>query len=158
MPRPVYQLLSHSYSVDEDTKLVSIYEVVDTITVLKLPAPAPGRVAFFAFRPMAVLSCWAIDLGKGDSFDDKFEFELELQHPDGSVMPFAKTEFQFILPHLAKRFQIRLEEAITWPKGGVAVIEGRVRKVGTQKWLTQSYLLNVKIEQPAEPTSTAPLG
>lgn len=146
MPTPVYIICAESGVQDKERNLVSIFNVLEKMTVQVQIVPAGHKPS----RPQQILSLrlWVIAVWRGEPGDEKDEFETEfrLVLPDGKVrQPTTSKTFRFDPVRDLRRFILRMEFADAPPEG-VMRIQNRLRKVGTDQWFTQEYLVPVEVQ------------
>jgi hypothetical protein len=151
MPRPVYIVCSESGSEDRTTGLGSIFNVIDKIQFERLPQGAVG-VAGFQFRITAV---WKREPGdEGQEFD----YEVALTLPaTANELRLASGTLVFSRP--LHRLTTQMQGPPPLQGEGELRAISRIRRSGTQDWLSQEYpVLVEEIRPPAEPNQAGQNG
>lgn len=154
MAKPRYIVCSQDRLVDQATGAVTHVNVVEKF-VIKLepaPEPPPGTQYLIPKIPifkMILTAVWARE--QDDSDSDDFEFEAILHKPSDEI-PFVlhRGEFRF----LAGASYFRIDSGIIFTtetkftKSGAAVFENRIRKRGSDNWLSQQFPMEIEVISP----------
>jgi len=143
MPKPVYILCSESGSEDKITGLVSLFNLIEKIQIVKREQNEP--VPSLSLR---VTATWA----RGeDELDQLFEFETAAYlPPDNDEMMLGKGEFRFTMPF--QRITMRMQGSLVFQGPGMLRIENRIRRAGTDEWFRQEYPILVEVQVPPAQT------
>lgn len=146
MPRPIYIIVARSGSLDEHSKLMSLFNIFERIhiqavveggTAPETPAAIPVNLPPVEMR---IATVWMADEGeKGQAFDT----QLVMEHPDGSEQLVHEGEFVFSQkPATATLFR-NIYDVTTFFKqaqSGLIEVRSRVRPKGDDgEWIQQSY-------------------
>ncbi len=150
MPRHVYTICSRLGSEDKFTGLVSLYHVIEALTMTR---PLPGQSAIpFTFR---ITSVWMKE--DNDDAEQEYEFRLLLRlPPDGREIDIANNRFRFNGPCrriVSEAFLQSLvpDQAFEGLDGlGLMNVVCGIRPAGTQVWNDQSYPILLKWANPGE--------
>ena len=163
MPKGDYILCCQGSSNDKDSGLFSAFEFIEMITVSPIPAPKDGeQFVIVQLSPLRIVACWMIEPHMGEKFEDEFEFEFRILHPDGEISRLTEGKFKFAAPHPVPFHRLTLSTEVGPPfeKSGIVRVEGRARKKGTDQWVSQDYPIVVhehtspeNLGKPANPSA-----
>jgi hypothetical protein len=142
MARPVYIVFAQAYSMDKDTDLLSVFQIVESIQIAPVPEPQEGEKAVFVrWQQFRMVAAWMIEPEKGDRYEDEYEFEFRLHTPDGATHLGGRGTFSFAAPEPrpVHRFPAHFDNPLPLPGPGPMRIEHRIRKAGAGEWLSQDY-------------------
>ena len=170
MPRSAYIMLSVSGSVDQFQNKLSIFDVVEVITVSSFQeesqAKQPGksldmeqstRVAdptpAIMGPPLRLVSTWMRE--EGDTPEIRFESQVACLCPDGQELFItAPQELQF--SEFFHRLIVPEFQFPDLPLAGVYLLEGRLRRAGDQSWeWRQTYPFLVRELPAAQPSESS---
>lgn len=143
MPRPIYIICAENITVDRDTNLVSIFNVLEKIEVsgiIQHADPKHRRVSRIHGGSSKAVAVWA--RVQGDE-GKKFEAQFEVSFPDGKAESSPILPFVFEGPMLLHRFIMSLQMHPIQQSGKIRV-ENRVRRQGTDTWQSQAYEIFVE--------------
>jgi len=150
MPKPIYILCSESGAEDKDSGQSIHFKVIDRLLLMDRVPEKPAGVVLVRPIPLHITAVWM----RADTDDsrDQFETQVRIFLPPYNVewIPAPSTTFSFSQP----RYRTIMKLAgllLTGP--GQLLIESRIRKVGDENWLSQSYPIDVIA---AEGTAQAP--
>jgi hypothetical protein len=135
MPRPVFILCAQSWAFDEETKLCSFFHVLEGISTSRSPTTAWSPISFNL--PLQIVGVAEWMRTEADSDSDEFEYELSFAFPDQPKIQVISGRFKFMA--LFQRFISRAGISSPPASSGVILFESRIRKVGTQKWMSQDF-------------------
>lgn len=148
MPRPVYVLLANTAASDSTTGRFSVIEIVDKIAITPLPVPKEGeKVIVVRHESYRAIAVWLIEEDKGDKYEDEYEHGFRFHMPLAEQPHPAPTgRFSFGKPERLPfhRFDLRLEGPLPYQGPGVMRLEHRIKKVGTDVWLSQDFPLLIE--------------
>ena len=140
-------------SVNESDKRLSIFDVVDKITINPLPTPPPGHVLVVK---MPVWHAFAVWLHNDDEpWDQEYDFEYRVVLPDGKPITIGGGTFKFQSdPAKLPFYRLgALIEQFPSMKSGIIKLENRIRRKGTEdQWSSQFYPIVVEEGAPEELT------
>ena len=150
MPRPVYILCVQSSSEDRESNLLSLFGLVENFQITPIPAPLPNQPVFVLWQPIRAVGAWLAEADDGPA--DEYESELRVFIP-GIEAPFvvATGVFRFRDPLPARplhRFVVNFPTPLPLAQPGTMCIEHRIRRKGTEEWLSQDYPVIVEQVQP----------
>jgi hypothetical protein len=160
MARPVYVLFAESGSVDQHTNKVSMFDILESIDVLKAAeitgksediSQTPNPVIVRKTNPYRLVATWMREDGEAD--DDLFETEVVCETPNGArlfhtpVFPFSFGDKQL------HRLYIPEVDLPGFTELGSHVIEARLRRAGQEEWPWRQHFPFLVREKPkAQPT------
>lgn len=142
MPKPVYIICAERAVVDQETNLVSFFNVIDKLDVALWPsdavAPPQKKIAILGAKAVASWSKVKGDEGK------KFEAEMLFNAPNGQlatsgVMPFEFGENMF------QRFIMTISGIPPMVENGILEVTCRIRRKGSRTWMSQSVEIPVDV-------------
>src|SRR5687767_11083108 len=95
MAKPSFIVVSKSYAVDEKSKHLSVFNIIEKFIISEIPKPAePNATLVVRWEPMWLISEWTID--SSEEYDWEFEHDLRAFLP-GKEAPdeLTKGTFQF---------------------------------------------------------------
>ena len=154
MVRPRYIICSESRTVDRTSGLVTHYNVIEELTVsVGGPKAKAGSAPFLKFVVTAV---WMRETG--EEAEDTYEFETSMHLPGEEIarrihageFQFGEHRFHrletFIQGLFTQRGEAVPNDALTL-QPGVLRLESRIRRSGDQQWLSQDYVIPVRVER-----------
>lgn len=151
MPVPVFILCSEAGSVDRQRNLVSLFNIIEKVTVTPLPESEAKRL-----RPsnIRVTAAW---LGEAGDSEAEFEAQLAVVTADGSealrgeALPFR------VPPNKLHRFLYDVNgNGFFGASAGVAWVESRVRRKGDKgEWFVQRTPVIVAVERRLDDEESA---
>ncbi len=166
MAKPAYIMCSMMSSVDETSKLVSLFNIVEAFDVDRLPEnPEPsqaasgeagGEAAASSGPVFRVFCVWIKD--ETDGPDDQFECQIALVAPDGIELARANKSFSFGEPFFYRVTVRKATLPLVIPGLGIYRWEGRLRRAGEVEWSArQSFPFVIReAAQPSPPSAPAP--
>lgn len=161
MPRPAFLLCSQSFSIDENTKHISFFNLVEAFTVTPLKVDGHGNVEAELAKGTApfsisVSAAWMRE--EDDRDDDVFEAKLTCRHTNGQlVFETAVHEFSFTFPF--HRLNARNLRLVGFPDVGVYLVEAFIRKRGQIDWHNhQPFPFLVRLQDSTKGETTQPSG
>jgi hypothetical protein len=160
MPKPLFIIVCQSGAEDKDTGLISLFHVVDRIDaqILKIPPEGLKGTVLVQDMPLKVVATWIKD--DDESYDQEYEFQVVgLMPPDGTVGFSSNGSFRFSEGKPRHRLTANVHGQLPVKGSGTLLVESKVRKVGTQDWIVQSYPIQVEATEvavPAAPDGTKP--
>ena len=149
MARPVYIICAESVAADQQTNLVSAFQLIERISLRETPTTHPE------VRPLAHFRCKVVAVWMKEPGDEDKEFEHEIVFPitrDGKEASHKTDTFSFPSETLFQRFLVTVVGIPYAGETGVIEIVSRLRAVGDNEWKTQSYPLLVEVEELREIT------
>jgi hypothetical protein len=145
MPLPVYIVCARSFSEDRSTGLVSFFHVVEGIGIAEIPQAGESSIPR-DIGELRVIAAWM--KGDEDSSPDEFEHQLVFHLP-GASDPITTIIVRFRFAMAIHRFGFSTGAVFaTFKAPGLVRIESRVRKVGSEAWLSQSFPIRVTPVKP----------
>jgi hypothetical protein len=148
MPYPVYIICSQSGAIDRTSSLLSVFHIIEGLNTSRVdestdsPEAAVGVNRLDEAPPLGMVQLYVNAVwmrAEDEEPGSVYEFEFRLHNPDGTIeftMPGGETIT------LGKRF-LRITMGLwlqtAWRTGGIAWVEGRIREVGGEDWLSQRY-------------------
>ncbi len=137
MASPVYIVCAESGSEDVFTGLASLYNVIDGLVADETSPNGAAR-----FQSMRIVAVWRAD--RADDYKDEFESETRLFfEPQGKMS-------EAIFPQTFRFTRGRPRHRITNVLGAMDIrgssalrVESRIRPLGSDQWLSQSYWIDV---------------
>lgn len=154
MPSPVYIIAAESVSEDRETNLVSLFHVLEVITVevsvVRTPNPTPNesRVEHHVSgKPMVVIAVWMKN--PSDDTNAVYEHQFVLRYPDGTEKMLHQLD-EVAFPSEAKKLTRHgLKFANFMPKqNGVHRFVSRMRLVAGADWIEQQFPLDCVVSLP----------
>jgi len=161
MPKPRYIVCCQERLVDQVSGLASHINVIDRLEIRELRQETPGDVRpatpllipKLPIAQMIVTAVWMTE--PGDNEKDVYEFETIMLRTDGSSDVIHQGEFQF-----SKHFY-RIDTGVVFTThtkfsaSGELTFESRIRKQGSDQWLSQFFPLELAfiplaVESPAD--------
>lgn len=150
MPKPVYIICSESGSEDRLTGLISHFKVVEQILLQESPPPVEGKPVVITAMPFQFMVVWA--MSDDDRPGDEYEYCHSLFFPPGEKevsLPGGTIFFEQGKPRY--RFAMVLA-GLTFKDVGIFKVESKIRRVGEESWLSQTYEIPViKHSPPSQP-------
>ena len=147
MPIPAYIIMSDGGSVDEITKRVSFFNILEAFTAVpvKLDGTPSTPVDTSANR---IAAAWLRDADDSDT--DEFESQIVGIGPDGGEI-FHTPIYKFSFTTLFQRFDVLNVKIPGFNSLGIHIVEGRLRALGQVEWkLRQSFPFVVQqLETPS---------
>ncbi len=144
MARAIYIICSESGAIDQETGRVSLFNVFEKISVGTLDEVrklgVPGSLV------LCVTAAWAPEDG---DMDEPFEHETALL-PPGADNEAVVTKGHFVFKTFVHRFLTRVMDPPIGQSGTLHV-EHRIRKVGQDNWLRQTYRIPVELIGTRQP-------
>jgi hypothetical protein len=156
MPRPGYIICSASGSLDQYTNAVSIFGVIESVTVGEA-RPQPGGTVAVTPLSMRVIATWL--KGDEDAPDHKFETQI-VAFVQGREKEVIRADFDpFVFNTIVRRFV--LPEVVFPPTlaipAGLLRFESRIRRKDAPEWgERQEYLIVVEQERAVEAAVVPP--
>jgi len=152
MPSPVYIICSESGSEDSQTGLVSLYHVIERLLITPTPAPQEGkRPTILRLQQFRITASWM--LNQGDDPSAEYEFEMNVAvPPDANRQQLMAGRFHFEGGKPFYRISVLFDGPPPIAAGGVMIAESKLRKVGDESWLSQTF--PVVIDLIGAPTKT----
>lgn len=144
MPRPVYIILSSSGVEDSQTRLVSLFNVLERIEVAEHLRPTSDgkqsmHVQLLEFRVSAV---W-MKLPE-DNPEQEYQHQIVLCLPDGTEHVLCDDTRAFFASDDRPLMRFLLDvKAAPFAQSGIVRVESRLRKVKEESWARQDYPLAV---------------
>lgn len=162
MIRPRYIICSESRIVDRATGLVTHVNVLDELAVSLGPRKEqPAALPFLKFVTTAV---WMRE--SDEESEEAYVFETYMYVPgEEEARRIHAGEFQFGSSRFYRldafvQVGLKLDEASSGNglrlKPGILRLESRVRRSGDVEWLTQDYLIPVRVDQTAPELAEPP--
>ena len=152
MARPVFIVCAQSTAEDKDTGLFSLFELVEKLIISPIPTPKEGdKTVLVRWNPFRLVAVWLLEPDKGETYEDEFEYDLRLYLPlSEQPISLASGIFKFSqpVPRLMHRFTLRFDSPPPLDKSGVMRAESKIRKLGSEVWLSQDYPVVVEVMQP----------
>lgn len=157
MVRPLFIICSKSGSEDKETGLLSIFEVLEKVFVVKIaPQEGTNPPIILPSPSMRMIAAWMIESEKEEKYGEQFEYELRLvMPPNGSVLLLGGGTFSFAENRPVHRFTLQLAASLPFEGTGTMWVESCVRKPG-KDWNIQSYPVLVEEIPAASPPSQPP--
>jgi hypothetical protein len=143
LPRPVFIIASQGGAEDRETGLLSIYEVLEKMVATPVPKKNQDDVVIIRNRPVRVTSTWMRLETDNENQDFEHQMIFTIQpanEPIGIVPP---SIFRFSKPF--QRFTTLVNEPFAIDNDGMLIIESRVRAVGTEDWVSQTFPIIVEV-------------
>jgi hypothetical protein len=143
--RPLFIICSDSGTEDKQTGLVSLFNISEKLT-LEAHAPPDGddskKMQITALLRFQVLAVW---MKEADDEGKYFESRFWIEAP-GREAYIAPVTDSFIIPHgkHLQRFRLNYEGPPFFKQSGVLRFASELREVGTEKWLSQDYVVIVE--------------
>lgn len=158
MPRPLFVICAQSSAIDQNTNLLSLFQILDgyQVHIKKADAPAPTLAVGPQPHQLGFVGIAVWRRTDADSPDDSYEYEILTQSPDEDEEQIRNTgTFKFTTRH--QRFQVFIHITKPWTRSGVFVFSSRIRKVGSSDWIRQDYQIPVDVTEHEgdEPESDA---
>jgi hypothetical protein len=148
MPESSYIICCESGTEDKFTGLASLFNVVDRIHA-KRPAPVnPGDSTPILLNAISlrIVAVWRA-VGDGD-FEGEFQSEVRMTLlPLNDVQILLSDTFRFQLDKSRHRIVIIIG-GLTAGESGQLVVESRIKRPDAAEWLTQSYVVDVLVDEP----------
>lgn len=144
MPRAAYMICCETQTVDV-TGQVSHINVLNSMLATQTPVSGPpGQPPQGLFNKLTISASWVRD---PDDENSPCEFELAVRDPNGVEQVLTRAIFRFERPF--HRIDILLFHPPFSMIQGIHIVESRVRRTGTQNWVSQTYpvLVDVKAAQ-----------
>ena len=151
MPRPVFIICARGSVQDKDSNLLSLYDVVEKLVLIPLPKITGQSVIVVQSQPFHSVSTWMLEPDKGDSHEDDYALEFRLLPPDGKeavVLQSSKTRLGAADENF-QRITLKIESLLPFTVSGLWEFEARIRKDGSDGWISQSYPLQIDIRDQA---------
>lgn len=148
MAKPAYIICAHSCVEDRETGIISAFQIIDKLQVTPLPVPPPGQNLVVLWQGMVIMIGW---LGEPPDIGQEFEMATRFVLPNGETQDLAQTPFRFGDPDPRKvlhRFVLRFPQPPSFNIPGLVLIESRIRRTGTEQWISQSYPLIIEVLPP----------
>lgn len=146
MLRPVYIIASQSTAEDKLTNLMSLFSVFESVEFHAEPISGNHPMPAQQFRVVAV---WMREEG-----DEAIEFEQQFRfHRPGLGIEevSAPAQFRFESPERwLHRFMLICNSFPPVSASGIFEVESRVRRVGSEDWVSQRYPIRVQYVPAAE--------
>lgn len=147
MPKPSYIICCQGSSIDQTTNLVTAFQILEGFNVfLRQSNDGPPEVEFgnlpMQVVPFIGISTWMRD--DDDNDDQEYEHEIVLRSPGKEPKSSACSTFRFTRRY--QRFMTQLVVEGGWQESGDFVFESKIREVGTQEWLSQSYVIPITVD------------
>jgi hypothetical protein len=149
MPRPVYVLCAKGITEDKLSSLMTAFSILESMEF-----GTERREASILFDPLTVqlqgLSVWM-----REESDDEVEFEHQWAvHGGGRHDTLPATTFRFERERPLFRFTLLTKGIPILTESGLIEFESRVRRLGADEWLSQSFpiVCRVNLPQPAATT------
>jgi len=140
MPKPLYILCAESGAVDKYTNRPSLFNVIEQITVNVREVPDAKVVLRIKPLDLIVIACWERE--DTDSHEDVFEAEAVIAFPGQEPQIQKQPEFSLALRF--HRFFIKIEGDPP-QETGTAKLISRVRRKGSEEWISQEYRLRFEV-------------
>jgi hypothetical protein len=149
MPKPIFILCSESQSQDRRSNLLSVFNIIERVEVKAQAKPTdePKDVVLVEMLSFAVTAVWRRT--EDDADGDEYDSEMVLHLPGPEDKKLTKDTGPFTLGPLDKPLQ-RITLLVKMPMikaSGKLVAESRIRKKGTDDWLSQTYVLPVIFDE-----------
>jgi len=148
MASPVYLICARSTSEDRHTNLVSLFSIMERVTIFQYkkdtPQSLPPGVSRNPFYPFRIVAVWM--KSDGDTPDVEFETEVELIKPTGERITALHEQFRFSKSHDLQRIVVDIDGP--QPFGlvaGLFVVEAKLRRVGAQAWTKMRYPIRIDV-------------
>ncbi len=149
MPLPAYLMFTESGSVDQHTHRVSLFGVVEVISVVARIQGSESPPA--VLRKQRITSVWLRE--PSDTEDDAFEFQVACLSPDGTEL-FQGDVVPFHFKAHFHRFDVVDVQMLGFVALGIHFIEGRLRRSGQDAWEWRHNFPFVVQENPNSKTAT----
>jgi hypothetical protein len=143
MPEPVYIICSESGAEDKNTGLMSLFNILEKIQVVKVTPETP--VAFLP-RPLTVQATAAWGRVAGDASDQLFDFQFLFTTP-GLTLAQGAGQFSFGDKPLYRT--IGRADLLQFPGPGTLSVVCRVKRAGSEgPWQEQRYKILIEEVSP----------
>jgi hypothetical protein len=149
MPKPIFILCSESQSQDRRSNLLSVFNIMERVEVKAQaePSDAPKDVVLIDMFSFVVTAVW--QQTEDDTDGDEYESETVLHLPGPEAKRLTRDTGSFTLRSLDKPLQ-RITLLVKMPAlkaSGKFVAESRIRKKGTDNWLSQTHVIPVVFDE-----------
>jgi hypothetical protein len=141
MPRPSYIICAQHIVEDKRTSLVSLFNIVERVEIHPLPT-VDGPI-FLEAMNLHFQAVWMRE--DGDNAQDEFEHQLLITSTAADPIIGVPVTFRFENP--LQRFAGRIQAHLMFAGPGTMRVESRIRRVGSDGWLTQDYLIPVELAE-----------
>jgi hypothetical protein len=150
MPSPVFIICCESGSDDSLTGLASLFNVIDTFVVNSAPVEDTNQatVPRDGAPSLRIVATWRAICP--DDFEGEFESELRMIfEPSGETQSLAAQTIRFWREKPRHRLTAVIG-ALNLPMSGTLTVESRIRRRGSDAWLSQSYPIDVVVRPETE--------
>jgi hypothetical protein len=136
MPKPIQLIIAQGTSEDREGGLMSLFGILDTISIAPVPPAKPGELVFLVYRPLRGVALWMREDGDDESQEFEHEFHSKVS------FHFTKTFFRSV---------VKIDAPILFQTPGVAHAVSRVRRVGAADWISHDHPIIIEL-QPDVPS------
>lgn len=153
MPIPVYLICAESGAIDENTKLISFFNVVEKLQFVRVET-APGQITVVSTVPLRLSAYWMRE--EIDDLETDFEVHFVGIFPNAPAeIDLARGQFRFTGP--LQRLNVAGLQFTQFFGPGVLRLEARIRRFGEDVWLNRmSYPIILEEVQVAIPAADLP--
>lgn len=148
MPHPVYIICCESGAEDRFTGVLSHFNVFEKFLVWKSnegKAPElPERGMSTTLQRMRVISVWM--KSDDDPDDAEFEYSVEVTLPNDEANTTVVNSGKFSFTKPLHRMVINFIGKPNVTRPGVLWLESKVRRIGTDSWISQRYPIIVEFK------------